>query len=170
MASNQFKSLSKHVALLRITFGVIWAIDASLKWRSSFSANFTAYIKTAAQGQPSWLHPWFNFWVSHLSAHAHPAATLTAVIETLIAVSLIIGFARKISYLSAAAFSLLIWAVAEGFGGPYTPTSTDIGTGIIYAIVFLSLYGLDKLARQSTWSVDNVIAKHISWWPKIANP
>lgn len=166
----QFRRLSRHVAFLRITFGVIWLIDASMKWRSTFPANFIATLKSASEGQPGWLRFWFHFWVPHLIAHAHLFATFTAVAETLIALALLCGFARKITYLSAAAFSLLIWAIAEGFGGPYTPTSTDIGTGIIYAIVFLSLYGLDELSGKSTWTLDNYIAGKIKWWPKIANP
>ena len=49
--------------------------------------------------------------------------------------------------------ALAIWSTAEGFGGPYRPgDSTDIGTAIIYAVVFAILlmisasryYGLDQ--------------------------
>ena len=36
-------------------------------------------------------------------------------------------------------FSLLVWAIAEGFGGPYGSGSTDIGTSIIYALFFVGL-------------------------------
>ena len=60
----------------------------------------------------------------------------------LIAVALIMGFARKLTYLSAIAFSLLIWATAEGFGGPYTAGASDIGTAIIYAVVFAGLLAI----------------------------
>jgi hypothetical protein len=44
-----------------------------------------------------------------------------------VAAALIFGFARKSTYIAAAVFSLLIWSTAEGFGGPYTAGSTDVG-------------------------------------------
>jgi nitrite reductase (NO-forming) len=34
----------------------------------------------------------------------------------------------------------LVWTTAEGFGGPYKAGSTDIGTAIIYVLVFAGLY------------------------------
>ena len=30
-------------------------------------------------------------------------------------------------------------AVGEGFGGPYMSGSTDVGTGIVYALLFITL-------------------------------
>jgi uncharacterized membrane protein YphA (DoxX/SURF4 family) len=66
-------------------------------------------ILGAAQGQPGWLHPWFSFWVNLQDPHAGFFAYFAAVIETLIALALIAGFARKLTYISAAVFSLLIW-------------------------------------------------------------
>lgn len=162
--------LARHVAILRIIFGLIWGIDAAFKWQPAFRSGFLGQIQSAADGQPSWLHGWFNFWINLLSHNPHLFAVIVAVIETLIAIALIFGIARRTTYLSAAVFSLLIWAIAEGFGGPYSATSTDIGTGIIYAIVFLSLYGLDRLAAQSAWSLDHYIIKAVPWWSVVANP
>jgi nitrite reductase (NO-forming) len=162
--------LSKHVAILRIIFGLMWGIDAAFKWQAAFRNGFLGQIQAAAAGQPSWLHGWFSFWIHLLSHNPHVFAVLVTTIETFIALALIFGFARRTVYLGAAIFSLLIWAIAEGFGGPYTATSTDIGTGIIYAVVFFSLYGLDRLAGRSKWSLDNYIVKRIAWWRVIANP
>lgn len=162
--------LSKHVATLRIIFGLIWAIDASFKWQPAFRSGFLGQIQGAASGQPSWLRGWFNFWIHFLAHNPHVFAVIVAIIESLIALALIFGVARRTTYLSAAVFSLLIWSIAEGFGGPYTATSTDIGTGIIYAIVFFSLYGLDRLAGQSKWSLDNYITKKLAWWSVLAQP
>jgi uncharacterized membrane protein YphA (DoxX/SURF4 family) len=163
-------NLSKHVAILRIIFGLMWGVDAAFKWQSAFRTGFLGQIQSAAVGQPGWLHGWFSFWIQLLSHNPYAFAMLVTVIETLIALALIFGFARRVVYLGAALFSLLIWAIAEGFGGPYSATSTDIGTGIIYAVVFFSLYGLDRLANHSKWSLDNYIIKKIPWWSVIANP
>ena len=163
-------TLSRHVAVLRIVFGVIWAIDAAFKWQPSFAKSFMDTIASAAQGQPSWLNPWFHFWTHFIAHNPHLFAVLAAVIESLIALALLFGFARRITYLSAAVFSLIIWAVAEGFGGPYSNASTDIGEAVIYAVVFFALYGLDRLAVPPSWSVDNYISKRVPWWAVVANP
>ena len=148
----------------------MWAVDAAFKWEPAFKAGFLDQIKAAADGQPQWLHGWFSFWVTLLSHNPHLFAAAVTVIETLIALALIFGVARRTTYLAAAVFSLLIWAIPEGFGGPYSATSTDIGTGIIYAVVFLSLYGLDRLAGAPRWSLDNRLARRCPWWTVIANP
>lgn len=169
-AKTDKQKLSKHVALLRIVFGLMWAIDASFKWTPYFRDSFLGSIKTAAQGQADWFNPWFNFWTKLLGHNPHLFAILTALFETLLAIALIFGIARRTAYLAGAVFSFLIWAIAEGFGGPYTSQSTDIGTGIIYTVVLLSLYGLDKMATPPSWSLDNYLIKRIPWWAVVSSP
>lgn len=168
--SVKSSALAKHVAIFRITFGVIWLIDAFFKWLPSFRNGFQDQITSAAQGQPTWLNPWFNFWNSLLGHNPHMFAVLVAIAETLIALALIFGIARRATYIIAIVFTLMIWGVAEGFGGPYSSASTDIGTAIIYTVVFFSLYGLERLATPPKYAIDNYLTKRISWWNKIANP
>ena len=153
---------------LRISFGVIWLIDAVLKWLPGFRASYMDTIMGEAQGQPGWLKPWFDFWIRFQHPNAMPMAWLVAVIETLIALALIAGFARKITYTAAIVFSLLIWATAEGFGGPYTSGASDIGTAIIYAVVFGALLALSYYAGPSRYSADYYIEQKVSWWWKVA--
>ena len=169
MATNAAR-LSRHVATLRIVFGLIWAIDAVFKWRPSFRQGFLDTINSVGQGQPTWLHFWFNFWSHFLSHNPHLFAVLTALFESLIALALIFGFARRTTYIGAAIFSLLIWGVAEGFGGPYTTSSTDVGAAVIYAVVFFALYGLERLSSSPSWTIDNYIVKKLPWWSVVANP
>ena len=90
------------------------------------------------------------------------------MLETLIAVALIVGFARKTTYVSAIAFSMLIWATAEGFGGPYTSGAADIGTAIIYALVFAGLLALSAYTGTARYSVDHWLEQRVSWWWKVA--
>jgi len=153
---------------LRIAFGVIWLIDATLKWLPGFRSSYMSVIMGEAQGQPGWLRPWFDFWIRFQHPDAMFLAYLAAVIETLIAVALIIGFARKLTYISAIAFSLLIWGTAEGFGGPYTAGASDIGTAIIYAVVFAGLLMLSYYGGPARYSADYYLEKKISWWWRIA--
>ncbi len=154
--------------VLRITFGVIWLIDATLKWLPGFRATYMSVIMAEAQGQPGWLQPWFHFWINAQHPDAMFLAYLAAVIETLIALALIAGFARKLTYLSAIAFSLLIWGTAEGFGGPYTSGASDIGTAIIYAVVFAGLLTLSYYAGPARYSADYYLENKVSWWWRIA--
>lgn len=163
-------TLAKHVAIFRIVFGVIWAIDATFKWFPAFRDGFQSQITSAAQGQPVWLSSWFHFWMSFLGHNPHLFAVFVAILESLIALALLLGFARRTTYLSAIIFSLMIWGIAEGFGGPYNSASTDIGTAIIYAVVFFSLYGLERMAVPPKWATDNYINKKIPWWAVVANP
>ena len=153
---------------IRISFGIVWLIDATLKWLPGFRASYMTVIMAEAQGQPGWLQPWFRFWINIQHPDAMPLAYLVAVAETLIAVALIAGFARKITYSAAIVFSLLIWATAEGFGGPYTSGASDIGTAIIYAVVFAALLALSYYAGPSRYSADYYIEQKVSWWWKVA--
>jgi len=153
---------------LRITFGVIWLIDATLKWLPGFRASYMPTIMAEAQGQPGWLQPWFRFWINAQHPDAMFLAYLVAAAETLIALALIAGFARKVTYLSAIGFSLLIWGTAEGFGGPYTSGASDIGTAIIYAVVFAGLLTLSYYAGAARYSADYYLEKKISWWWRVA--
>src|SRR6266487_585042 len=57
------------IAALRIGFGLIWSVDAALKWQPAFRANFSQILSGVAQGQPGFLSWWFGLWHS-LSAAA----------------------------------------------------------------------------------------------------
>ncbi len=152
---------------LRISFGIIWLIDAVLKWLPGFRSDYMATIMGQADGQPGWLKPWFDFWINLQHPGVMFFAYLVAAAETLIAVALIAGFARKLTYISAAAFSVIIWATAEGFGGPYTSGSADIGTAVICAVVFMGLLALSYYAGPARYSADYYLEK-ISWWRRVA--
>ena len=154
--------------VLRITFGVIWLIDATLKWLPGFRASYMSVIMAEAQGQPGWLQPWFRFWINLQHPRVTFFAYLVAVTETLIALALIAGFARKLTYSAAIVFSLLIWATAEGFGGPYTSGAADIGTAVIYALVFGFLLALNYYGGPARYSADYYIEQKVSWWWKVA--
>ena len=153
---------------LRITFGIIWLVDAVLKWLPGFRADYMGTIMGQADGQPGWLAPWFHFWIRLQHPQAMFFAYLVAVAETLIAIALITGFARKLTYIAAIAFSLLIWATAEGFGGPYTSGAADIGTAVIYAVVFAALLALSYYAGPARYSADYYLEQKISWWWRLA--
>jgi nitrite reductase (NO-forming) len=153
---------------LRITFGLIWAIDATFKWMPGFRNAYLDTLKSAGAGQPAWLHPWFQFWYDLQSHNPAAWAYLIATTETGLALALIVGFARKVSYLAGATFTLLIWSVAEGFGGPYHAGSTDIGTAIIYSIAFALLLATSAHVGPTRLCADYYIEQRWPWWCRLA--
>jgi uncharacterized membrane protein YphA (DoxX/SURF4 family) len=153
---------------LRLAFGLVWAINATLKWLPGFRDSFAAMLNAAAQDQPSWLRPWFHLWTGLPHSDATVLAYLTAATETLIALAVLTGLARKAVYLGGAFYSLLVWASAEGFGGPYQAGATDIGTAIIYAFVFVGLLALDAHTGPDPYTLDHYLEQRVAWWWRIA--
>lgn len=154
-------------AAIRVGFGVIWGLDASLKWLPGFRSTYLQNLKEVAAGQPHWLAPWFGFWVRLEQPNPMTWAYLGAIAETLLAVFVILGVARKVVYLAGVGYSLLVWSTAGGFGGPYTPGATDIGPAIMYAVVFWALYIMASGGLTGRYSLDTVLARRIPWWHRI---
>ncbi len=55
---------------LRVIIGIVWLIDGVMKFVWLAPTDVVDMVQTAGQGQPSWLAPWFNFWVSFISSNA----------------------------------------------------------------------------------------------------
>lgn len=49
------------IAILRIVFGLVWAIDAWFKWQPDFINSFSSYLTGNLDGQPAWVVNWINF-------------------------------------------------------------------------------------------------------------
>lgn len=147
---NLQQANTKGFAILRIAFGVVWAIDAYFKWQPTFVSDFKDTVSSSVANQPLPIQDWIHFWIQIISVNTHHFAILTAIIETILAFGLIFGiFSRYVIYLGII-FSLLIWTTAEGFGGPYNGASTDIGGAIIYTFVFIALL-LGKSWEMYSW-------------------
>jgi nitrite reductase (NO-forming) len=153
-----------------VLFGVIWGIDAFLKWRPGYRHSYLDNLKQAAQGQPHWLHDWFHFWINLQAGSPLLWATLTGIAETVLALVLLLGVARRAGYIIGSLYALLIWSVAEGFGGPYDAGSTDIGTGIVYVMMFITLLAFAPPARRERLSLDRLLVERLGWWRWLAEP
>jgi thiosulfate dehydrogenase [quinone] large subunit len=128
------------IGALRIGFGLIWGVDAWFKWQPGFINGFSDYLSGAQADQPTLIHHWIGFWIGFVGINPHHFAYAVAIGEILIAVGLILGLFSNLTFVTGAALSLIIWSTAEGFGGPYVGTSTDIGAAVIYPLVFAGLY------------------------------
>jgi len=157
-------------AILRIVLGLAWTANAALKWFPAFGAAFLPMLAGASQDQPGFLKPWFNLVTAVASDGRAPFLALgSAAMETYLAVALLTGFARKTTYAVGAIYTALIWATAEGFGGPYVPgISTDVGAAIISSLLFLALLINDAGAGFSRFSLDSVLERRIPGWRRVA--
>jgi len=150
---------------LRVVLGVVWLIDGSFKFRPGFVSNFSV----PGQTSPSWLNPWFAFWSAQVSANTALWVYMTGTFEICLGLALLFGFLRKIAYTAGVALSLLIWAVPEGFGTPYGPTSTDIGTGAVYALLLVSLLIFDATFGPGRFSLDGAIIRRWPAWARVSD-
>lgn len=143
----------ERIGILRIAFGLIWGIDAWLKWQPAFQNTFVDQVSAAKDGQPALIQQWIAFWTAIVSVNPLLFARLEASTETALAIFLVFGIFSNLTNVVGMFLALGIWAVPEGFGGPYVPGhSTDVGTALPYAMLFALLlmtsagryYGLDS--------------------------
>jgi thiosulfate dehydrogenase [quinone] large subunit len=141
------------VGLMRIIFGLVYVVAATLKWQPQFQNTFVQQISAASDGQAAPIQAWITFWTHLVSINPVLFARIEATTETAIAVFLIFGIFSNLTFIVGIFLSLGIWSTAEGFGGPFIPgQSTDIGTALPYAILFAVLlflsagryYGVDQ--------------------------
>ena len=153
----------KGFGVLRVLFGLVWAIDAFFKWQPAFHNSLDSYLQEGAEGQPAAVQAWIHFWINVVGVNPHFYGTLIALAETAIAIALLFGVLTNLTYLGGLLLSLGIWSTAEGFGGPYQPGTVDIGAAIIYVLVFVALFlsaagfyfGLDRYLtpRLGRWGI-----------------
>jgi nitrite reductase (NO-forming) len=168
-ASRWANNRTTLITLLRVAFGLVWLLNGLMKVFWLGPDDIIDMVQQASQGQPAWLQPWFSFWTSIISSNAAFTLNGIRVWELILAFTLLIGFMRKLSYLSGICLSLIIWTVAEGFGGPYGPGSTDVGAAILYPFVFLALLVLETIAGSNRYTLDKLVERHIRGWSKIAS-
>ncbi len=168
--SNRAPSSHLRWTALRVLFGAIWAVDATLKWLPAFRANYVGLLTGAAHGQPGFLRPWFDFLTTVVSSGRAPFfAYGNAVAETYLALALLTGFARKVTYSVGAVYAFFVWATAEGFGGPYVPgTTTDVGAAIVYTVLFLAFLAFDAGAGAGRLTLDGLLERVMPRWRVLA--
>jgi len=144
-------------AVLRTLFGIVWLVDAFFKWQPGFRSSFTPILQGMVSSQPGIIRPWFQFWALLAMHTGQLLPDATAITETALGVALIVGIARRPVYVVGAMYALFVWAVGEGFGGPYAlGSSTDVGAALIYAFVFACLFILDWRPSVRTLSLQHI--------------
>ncbi|MGB6501199.1 MAG: DoxX family protein [Thermoplasmata archaeon] len=156
--------------IFRLLLGVAWLVDGVLKFTSGYVGNFLSDVQASQSTAPGWLSGWYSFWAAQATTNSSLIVYTVGTLEITLGIALVFGLLRKIAYSGGVVLSLLIWAVPEGFGGSYASGSgtTDIGTGIIYAIAFLGLIVVNATYGPSRWSLDYYIERWLPAWSRLA--
>lgn len=156
--------------VFRVLLGVAWLVNGILKFTSDYVSGFLGDVTTAQGNAPSWLSGWYAFWANQATTNASLIVYTVGVLEVLLGLALVLGLLRKITYAAGAVLSLLIWAIPEGFGGPYQNGAggTDVGVGLAYAIGFLGLIVVNASLGPSRGSVDYLIERRFPRWARLA--
>jgi uncharacterized membrane protein YphA (DoxX/SURF4 family) len=148
-------------AVVRIAFGVIWSIDASFKFLPGFVHGQTVGDELGHADDISTpvIHQWIAMWHSIGTAHPQVFAVGTGIVESCIALGLLLGAFSNLVFIGSAIFSFGIWSAAEGFHLPWSkPGITDLGPSVGYVIASLALF---FACAGATWSVDTVLRRRI---------
>jgi hypothetical protein len=125
-------------ALLRITLGAVWALNAWLQARGPRPALIMQTLADNAAAATGWVHNLIETAMNVITwVGPTKTAVLMVILDGLIALSLMSGVAVRLFAWIGIIYSCALWAVFESFGGPYGPGTTDPGAGIAYAIAFL---------------------------------
>lgn len=151
-----------------VIFGILWAIDGFFKFQNGLYTQLPGIVQSAGVGQPAFLSGWFSFWVGIVSYNPMLVTYGTGLLELSIAFALIVGFARKIAYFGGIILGLFIWAVPEGFGGPYGAGSVTVGGGNIYALGMLFLIVLGATYGRDRYTLDYLIERRFKSWAVVA--
>jgi uncharacterized membrane protein YphA (DoxX/SURF4 family) len=167
-AEQRHSSAGIRIALFRIGFGLFWVVNAWYKWQPDFQKQFAVMLTHTPKGAPGWATAWMHFWGARAAANPALFGPGVAAIETVVAVALILGFARRPLYLLGALFSFMIWSVPEAFGRFWQAGQTDLGDSIMYCFIFLALLLVDTGPAGGSWSVDRWIDARLPWWRHIS--
>src|SRR2546429_8967756 len=77
--------------VLRVAFGLVWAVAAWLKWQPDFQNHFLDQVSAAKDGQSFLVQGWISFWIHLISTNPLLFARVEASIETALAVCLVLG-------------------------------------------------------------------------------
>ncbi len=156
-------------AIVRILFGVLWAMDATFKWLPGFIHGQTLghELGAADEVHTPVIHQWISLWHSVGTSNPTAFATGTAIIETLIALGLIFGAFSNLVFIGSAVFSFGIWSAAEGFHLPWHQGMTDLGPSVGYIFASLALY---FAAAGTTWSLDTWLRERVGRLRRLTSP
>jgi hypothetical protein len=139
-----------------LLFALLWVFIATLKWAPYFLTHFMEQLTPAVDGQPGWVAAYINAVIAIVRGIGPElVAVIVAVVETLLALSLLFGAFLTYSIPLGFLYCFAVWSSAEGFGGPYGPGGTGVrgdvlGNALLYMIIFLFLAVAHQAGRKTS--------------------
>lgn len=164
---NHIKNFFSPEDIIRIIFGVIWIFDGSLAFLKGAAPLFEKLVINESLNQPKVLEGFFSFWIYVVKLNPYFWTYLIGILSVILGLSIILGLLKKTTYILGIIFSLFIWSVGEGFGGPYVAGTTDISAGPIYVVVFLLLLLIYKYKKPKL-ELDKIIENKFPRWISFA--
>jgi hypothetical protein len=159
----RLRSPGSRVTALRLAVGTILAVDATLQFLPGASPQ-VAYLLVVGAGQDqASLAWWYSYWAGVIAQDPGFWWYGTGVLTASLATCLILGVARRIAYVVGFAFGLGLWAIPNGFGGPFVAPNTDVGGGLLYALLFLILLQADSVSGPARLVGDGFLEHR---WPR----
>ncbi len=149
-SSRYTKDQELGFAALRILFGLIWVANTVLEANRPYVDHFLGSIAKRVKGQSapvaSYLHDIMHMLMALGPRHV---AIATVILDGLLALSLLTGFALRPMARLGILYTLFLWSTVGGLGGPYTSGATDPGTAIVYAFIFMAVLSVPSDRRLS---------------------
>ncbi len=135
----------------RLTFGLLLLADAVLEWQPGTYQVFDSIIYSNASVSPEPLRG-VLVTVAQLVSHQPAIANgIVAALETILAVSVLLGLWTSAALLLSLPWFLGIWIIGQGVGLPFAQGSTDLNSGIPYLLVATLLWFGRSWERLSIW-------------------
>ena len=105
------------VRTMQTALGLVWLLDGGLQFQSfMYSRGFVAMLKSAAAGQPGWVHA-SVIWGADIAARDLTVwNSAFATVQVLIGIGLLYRPAVKPALVLSFAWALAVWWFGEGFG------------------------------------------------------
>lgn len=153
---------------LRVALGLLWAVLAAETWTSSFVEHLHHYGGSVFQGMSGWLVPWFSTWVSLIAVAPDLFGGLARFFVTLIALFLVIGFARKTTYIVGMILTLPLWTLMQGYASANALGSITLGAAVTYILLFISLILVERREGTTPYSVDYYLGHAWPGWRHVS--
>lgn len=114
--------------LLRVGFGILWLFDGILQAQPQMAGGLPSQVmEPAATTSPAWVQHLVNWGGTIWSYHPVQAGAASVWIQVGIGMWLIFGtrgWPSRLAGVASVAWGLIVWSVAEAFGGIFAPGLT----------------------------------------------
>lgn len=137
---------------LRIVFGVVILVDAILEYQSGTYQVFDGIIYSNASVTPEPLRSLIVFAAQAVALQPAVFNGVLAALEAVLGLSVLAGAWAEISLPLGIPLFLGIWVIGQGLGLPFSGSSTDIQSGLLYILLDLVLWWTHSWERWSLWA------------------